>query len=212
MPPDSPFADDSDKPISEPIRHQALSARVPERVVHGVYSTGQLILDGPKEIVIDFLQNLTRPHHINARVVMTPATLNEFVTAFATNIENYTKAFGPPHPLPTPPPQTRPSIREIYDNYKLADEHLSGAYANQVLIGHSPTEFFFDFITGFFPLPAVSSRVYVPASVAPKFLTMLRACVDNYRSRFGDGPLSQPSPRNSDPDQSSHPTSEPREE
>src|ERR1039458_779258 len=55
--------------------------------------------------------------------------------------------YGPP----TPVPDRRPTIQEIYENFRLPEELLSGSYANSVLIGHSPTEFFFDFITGFYP-------------------------------------------------------------
>lgn len=192
-PSDNPFASgDADRPISEPIRHHAISARVPERVARGVYSTGQLVLDGPKEFVIDFLQGLTRPFQINARVVMTPSTMAEFVNALNTNLENYVRTFGNPPTLPVPNPQHRPTIQEIYDNYKLPDELMSGSYTNQVLIGHSPTEFFFDFITGFYPTPAISSRVYIPAAVVPRFLNTLRTVIDQYRKRFGDGPLQPP--------------------
>jgi hypothetical protein len=203
-PSDNPFASgDADKPISEPIRHHAISARVPERCARGVYSTGQLVLDGPKEFVIDFLQGLTRPFQINARVIMTPSTMSEFVNALTTNLENYTKTFGPPPSLPVPQPHQRPTIQEIYDNYKLPDEMLSGSYANQVLIGHSPTEFFFDFITGFYPTPAISSRVYIPAAVVPRFLNTIRTVVEQYRKRFGDAALQSPqSPR---PDESPPP-------
>src|SRR5206468_2803295 len=46
----------SDAPVVQPYSHQPVSARVPERVARGVYSAGQIILDSPKEFVIDFLQ------------------------------------------------------------------------------------------------------------------------------------------------------------
>jgi hypothetical protein len=56
---------------------------------------------------------------------------------------------------------------------------LSGSYANSVLIGHSPSEFFFDFITGFYPNPAVS-RAGVTCrrhTFFPRFLNTLRTCL-----------------------------------
>src|SRR5215203_6831012 len=94
-PSDNPFASgDADRPISEPIRHHAISARVPERVARGVYSTGQLILDSPKEFVVDFLQGLTRPAQVVARVVMAPTTMGEFASALRQNLDNYTRQFG----------------------------------------------------------------------------------------------------------------------
>jgi hypothetical protein len=144
---------------------------------------------------------------------MTPSTMSEFVNALNTNLENYTRTFGAPPPLPVPQPQQRPTIQEIYDNYKLPDELMSGSYANQVLIGHSVTEFFFDFITGFYPTPAISSRVYIPAAVVPRFLNTLRTVVEQYRKRFGEAALQPPQlqrpddPGNQPPQPPEHPPS-----
>jgi hypothetical protein len=192
---------DRDKPVREPLHHQPVSARVPERVGRGVYTTGQLVLDTPKEFVIDFLQGLTRPFQVAARVVVTPATMSEFAAALQTNLENYTRTFGPPPPMPVPPTDKRPTIQEIYENFKLPDELMSGSYANSVLIGHSPTEFFFDFITGFYPTPAVSARVLMPAAHVPKFLTTLRTCLEQYGQRHqARRPTKEPPQSDSNPD------------
>jgi hypothetical protein len=43
----------------------------------------------------------------------------------------------------------------------LPDEELSGSYANGVMIGHTPSEFKFDFLTNLFPTSAVSARVFL---------------------------------------------------
>lgn len=180
--PNNPFG--NDPPIREKIEHQPVAARVPEKVAKGVYSTGQLVLDSPKEFVIDFLQGMTRPHQIGARIVITPQTMAELIGALHQNVEIYSKSFGPPPPLPTPPQQPRPTIQEIYETFKLPEEQLSGNYANSVLIGHSPTEFVFDFITGFYPTPAVSARIFLAASHVPRFLGMLRTCLEQYQARY----------------------------
>jgi hypothetical protein len=97
--PNNPFYDD------KPIEQQHVSARVPERVARGVLTTGQLILDSPKEIVIDFLQGLTRPFQVGSRVVVAPQTMVEFISALQQNLDNYTKQFGPPPPQTQPPTQ-----------------------------------------------------------------------------------------------------------
>jgi len=177
-------------PEFQQFTHNPVAARVPEKVARGVYSTGQLILDSPKEFVIDFIQSLTRPHQVVGRVVVTPATMEEFAAAFAKNLENYASSFGPPPTLPTPSNERRPTIQEIYDNLKLPDDILGGTYANTVLIGHSQTEFFFDFITGFFPTSAVTSRVYIPAPQAPRFLNSVKASLQQYQTRYRKPPES----------------------
>lgn len=172
-----------DQPTSEKFSHQPVGARVPERVAKGTFCTGQVILDGPKELVVDFLQGLTRPFQVVSRVVLTPQTAAEFADALGKNVETYTKQFGPPPAVPGPQPQRRPTLAEVYENFRIADEMLSGTYANAVLIGHSPTEFFFDFITGFYPTSAVAARIFMPAPQVPRFLTALTGSLEQHRQR-----------------------------
>ena len=59
-------------PKNEPSkRPQHVSARVPERVSPGVFSTGVIVMTGGTEFVIDFVQNLGQPAQVAARVVTT---------------------------------------------------------------------------------------------------------------------------------------------
>ena len=90
-----------------------------------------------------------------------------------------------------PPKKHNP--QDIYDELKLRDEILSGAYANAVMIGHGPYEFSFDFITNFYPQSAVSARVYLACGHIPRMLDSLRQSWEQLRPRLGYPP-SPPSP------------------
>jgi hypothetical protein len=78
-----------------------------------------------------------------------------------------------------------------------------------VLIGHSPSEFLLDFITGFYPTAAVSNRIYLSAQQVPRVMDTLTAALQTYQRRFqprpaqpGQGqqtPLNPPPPGPSDP-------------
>jgi hypothetical protein len=190
---------------SQQIQHSPVSARVPERVGRGAMSTGVIVLDSPNEFVLDFLQNLSRPPQIVARVVLTPGVMHQFVNSLRENVSKYTERFGPPAPLPKPPQQQpRPSIQEIYEHFKLPDELLSGSYANSVLIGHTPSEFLFDFITGFYPTASVSSRIFLSAQQVPRVMETLTAAVQTFQRRFQPrpgGPQGPPPSQQSPPDQ-----------
>jgi hypothetical protein len=202
--PNNPFA--QGQPLGEPLPERPqghFSARVPEKVARGVYCTAQVIQDSPKEFVIDFMQGLSRPFQVGARVVITPATMGEFIAAYEKNLDTYTKNFGPPPPINIPPQDRKPTIEEIYENFKLADDMASGAYANTVLMGHSQTEFFFDFITGFYPTPSVAARVILAASQAPRFLNTLRNSFQQYHVRYVQRPPQQPTQPPPDPPESS---------
>src|SRR5688500_2089556 len=115
---------------SQQIAHSPVSARVPERVARGVLSTGVIVLDSPNEFVLDFLQNLSRPPQIVARVVLPPQVMFSFVSSLRDNLGKFTERYGAPAPLPKPPQQNRPTIQELYEHFKLPEDLLSGTYAN----------------------------------------------------------------------------------
>jgi hypothetical protein len=176
---------------SQQFSHNPVSARVPEKVARGVHATGIVVLDSPTEFIIDFLQGVTRPHQVAARLVVHPVVMSQLTAALQDNVNKYNANFGAIPQAPAPP-QRRPTIQEIYENFKLNDEMLSGTYANSVMIGHSRAEFFLDFITGFYPTAAVSSRVFVSAFQAPRILETLSISLQQYQKRHGQGPQLPP--------------------
>lgn len=186
-PPPTPPASSDDNP--------ALRARVPDHVADGCFSTGAIVMTGPSEYIVDFLQTIGRPHKIAARVVIPHPVMPQFIEALNTNLELYKSRFGEPKvpPVQQPQPgQRRPTPQEIYDDLKLPDEVLSGVYANGVMIGHGASEFGLDFLTSFFPQSAVSARVFVAAGQIPRLLESLRGAVKQLEQRGQGGPPTPP--------------------
>lgn len=169
---------------SQEVHTPQISARVPERVARGVFSTGAIVQQGANEFVLDFLLRMGAPHQICARVVLPIPVVPQFIQALRENLKQYQQRFGTPAmpPVPQPPPQN-PTVQEIYEQLKLPDDILSGVYANAVMIGHTPTEFSFDFITTFFPRAAVACRVFLSAPNAPRLLDSLVNSFDQFRAK-----------------------------
>jgi len=92
---------------------------------------------------------------------------------------------GSSSPPASQSPTRHASPQEVYDDLKLRDELLSGAYANAVMIGHGPHEFCFDFITNFYPQSAVSCRVFMAAGHVGRLLESLKASWEQLRPRLG---------------------------
>ncbi len=171
---------------TEQVRMQHVTARVPDRVSRGVFSTGVIVMTGSTEFILDFLQALGKPRQVAARVVMPHAALPQFIEALRKNLEMYTQRFGAIHqPLnpPQDPNHPRPTVQEIYDDLKLTDDILSGAYANGVMISHAMSEFGFDFLTNFFPHSAVSCRVFLSAPQVPRLLDSLQNTFSQFQQR-----------------------------
>lgn len=79
-------------------RQPAVRARVPDHVHRGVFSTGAIVMTGPNEFVIDFVQNLGRPFQVVARVILPHGVMPQFVDALGKNIDLFRQRYGP---LPT---------------------------------------------------------------------------------------------------------------
>lgn len=178
--------------FSQEFRHNPVAARVPEKVARGVMSTGVLVLDSPSEFVIDFMLSLARPFQVVARVVLTPSVMEQFVAALRDNMGKFEGRFGPIPALPKPPTDRRPTLQEIYEEFKLPDDMMSGTYANAVMVGHSPAEFFMDFITNFYPTSAVSCRVLIAAPQMPRVLDAVNTALTRYKDRMAQ--MKQPPP------------------
>lgn len=193
---------------SEEVRTQNVTARVPEHVSRGSFSTGVIVMTGATEFVLDFVQNVGPPALVAARVVMPHGVLPQFVEALRANLAMYSQRFGKPPELPRPQPgQRQPSAQEVYDDLKLPDHLLSGAYANGVMITHTPAEFKLDFLTNLFPHPAVSARVYLSAPQIPRLHESLAGAWRQFQQRTQQppghdplsGPPSPPSPETPSP-------------
>src|SRR6266496_3776293 len=141
--------------------------------------------DGPNEFVLDFVMGLVQPRQVVARVILTPVVVEQFIHAIRDNIAKYEARFGKIADIPRPPtPPRPPTIQEIYDDLKMTDDTLAGAYANAVMMAHGTSEFTFDFITRFFPTAAVAARVFLAAPQVPKLMESLSVSLNRYKQRM----------------------------
>jgi len=169
---------------SQQVQVQHVTARVPEDVSRGAFSTGVIVMTGGSEFILDFIQNIGGPPQVAQRVIMPHAALPQFADALRKNLEIFTGRFGPPPELPKPQPGAKQqTAQEIYDELKMPDDQLSGAYANGVMIGHSASEFKLDFLTNLFPHSAVSARVYLSSPQVPRLLDSLDSTFKQFQER-----------------------------
>src|SRR3982751_4318477 len=79
--PNQPQPEGNSGQFNQRIAHAPVTARVPEKVSRGVFSTGVIVIDGPFEFVLDFVMGLVQPRQVVARVVMSPVVVAQFVNA-----------------------------------------------------------------------------------------------------------------------------------
>jgi len=92
------------QPVQQ-IQHSSATARIPDEIGRGVFATAVIVLHGPNEYTIDFIQSLARPNRVAARIILPPVVANQFVLALEQALEKYHVSFGQlPHE-----PQSRQS-------------------------------------------------------------------------------------------------------
>ena len=183
--PDEQPAQQPDGVQSQQVQMQSVTARVPDAVSAGVFSTGSIVMTGPNEFVVDFIQNLGQPAQLAARVIVPHAVMPQFIGALEQNIQVFQDRHGaiPVPAAPAPPAKAPPSPQEIYEELKSTDDVMTGAYANGMMIGHSQTEFRIDFLGNMFPKPMVTCRVFMSAPQIPKLLDSLKRTMGQLRKK-----------------------------
>jgi hypothetical protein len=170
--------------FSQAVQFANISVRVPEKVARGIFSTGVLVLQGQTEFVLDFVLRMNQPYQVAARVILPLTLLPQLIDALRANLENYRKAYGAAPPaLPTPPPPAKPpSIEEIYEDLKMADDVMAGVYANSVMVVHTPAEFCLEFISNVYPKAVITARVFLSAPQMPVLLNTLTQAWQNMQA------------------------------
>ena len=80
------------------------TARMPEFIGSGVFANALMVLAGPMEVILDFVQRLSEPNRVVARVVLPPIVAKQFAATLRQNMDRYEEVFGGLPELPKPRP------------------------------------------------------------------------------------------------------------
>jgi len=86
------------------------------------------------------------------------------------------------------------AITDFYDQVKFPEDLLGGAFANAVMVRHTPEEFCFDFICNLFPRPVVAARIFMAATRIPAFIDAVSSSLQRFRHTGGNPPPTAPGP------------------
>jgi hypothetical protein len=120
-------SDPQARPQSEP---PAVRARVPASVTQGVFATGAVVMAGPSEFLIDFLQALGHPQQVVARIVVPHPVMPKLIDAIGRNLELYRRRFGelPRSPKPVGTPlAAQPAAAETLAADSAAADNIGGS-------------------------------------------------------------------------------------
>jgi hypothetical protein len=81
-------------PLWQDVEHLPMTARVPEGIRRGVFSTGIMVAQTDEYFVIDFLSTMIEPQEVVARVVVTASALSRIAAALRSNVNRYEQQHG----------------------------------------------------------------------------------------------------------------------
>jgi len=210
-------SDETPQEEPQQVRSSHIGALVPAHVARGTFSTGVAVLQGNHEFIVDFLLQMQQPQQVAARVILPPAVVGQFLQALSENVSKYEDRFGEiilpqahsesapaafkqpgiantpevqagsDTPVPSQS-QAQHSAEDLYDQLKLPEDVMSGQYANAVMIGHTASEFSFDFIATFYPRSVVVQRVFLAAPNVPRLKESLAQSFEQFRRRRDNPP------------------------
>lgn len=85
------------------VQHSPATARVPDAVGRGVFSTHAIVMQGAHEFMIDFIQSLAPPRRVVARIILPTSVVPLFIGALEDNLRKYSNVFGQPPRMQGPP-------------------------------------------------------------------------------------------------------------
>ena len=149
----------------------------------------------PPAVVGQFLhalgENITKYENRFGEIVLPQAHSESILASFEqpgiTNAPETPTSSESPAPSQSQP-HSRHSAEDLYDQLKLPDDVMSGQYANAVMIGHTASEFSFDFIATFYPRSVVVQRIFLAAPNVPRLKESLVQSFEQFRRRKGNPP------------------------
>ncbi len=155
----------------------------------------------PPTVVGQFLQaiaeNITKYEARFGRIVLPTAQTEETPAAFdqtgTTNVPGLSPEVTSESGMAVPD-GPRHLAEDLYDQLRLPEDVMSGQYANAVMIGHTASEFSFDFIATFYPRSVVVQRVFLAAPNVPRLRDSLAQSFEQFRRRTSNPPQSGSGP------------------
>ncbi len=220
-PANQPPSGDPGQSFTQEVHFSNVAARVPEKVARGVFANGAFVIQGPTEFAIDFVQRMSKPHQIVARVCLPFHLVPQVIGTLKGSLEKHRQTHGPAsspgtanpapaagsgNPSPAPvttanPGATSPAtthagpvvnVDEVYQDLKMSEEVMCGVYANALMIVHSATEFCLDFIVNLYPRAVVTARVFMNAAQVPNVLSSLSQTWQNLQAKQQQQPPPRP--------------------
>jgi len=191
-----------------------LSVKVPDPLLAGVHANHTIVRHTREEFLIDFVNRFPPGAVVTARLIVSPGHLKRMIGALAENLSRYERAHPAPASARrvtgetgTVPPSGGEGSAEVSAGSgaagegpsggeaapaqaarlptKVPDIVLAGAYANQMVVSHSPDEFLLDFMNIFPPEGVVTARVFLSPGQLRRTLSALRRNLARYEATHG---------------------------
>jgi hypothetical protein len=188
-----PRGGDPSQPFTQELQFSNLSARVPEKVARGVFATGAFVLQAQTEFAIDFVLRMNQPHQVVARVFLPISLVPRIIDTLKVNLDKYRQTHGPApaaataNPAAGAPaaanPTTTVNVDEVYQDLKMSEDVMCGAYANALLVVHNASEFCLDFIVNVYPRAVITARIFMSAPQVPILLASITQAWQNLQAK-----------------------------
>ncbi len=170
--------------MSNEDKPQQQEPRIDPLIMPGAYATGLAVIHSQEEFMLDFINGITAPPFVAARIIVTSQQLKRILGVLRENIRLYEKAFGVIPPIAANASSKNTNAGDLYAQLHLSDELLGGSYSNAMTSRYTRDIFILDFMTKFPPNTKIVARLLISTQQIRSISGAIEDNIAQYEKRY----------------------------
>jgi hypothetical protein len=158
--------------------------RIDSLIKPGAYSTGLAVIHSQEEFMLDFINGISAPPLVAARIIVTSQQLKRILGVLRENIRLYEEAFGVIPAMAANASSKNTNAGDLYAQLYVPDELLGGSYSNAMTSRYTRDIFILDFMTKFPPHVKVVSRLLISTQQIRSISGAIEDNIAQYEKRY----------------------------
>lgn len=158
--------------------------RIDPLVKPGAFATGLAVIHSQEEFMLDFINGMSAPPLVAARIVVTSQQLKRILHVLRENIRLYEEAFGAIPATASNASSKNTNAGDLYAQLHVPDELLGGSYSNAMTSRYTRDVFILDFMTKFPPVAKVVSRLLISTQQIRSISGAIEDNIAQYEKRY----------------------------
>ena len=170
--------------MSNQDRPQQPEPNIDALIKPGAYATGLAVIHSQEEFMLDFINGITTPPRVSARIIVTSRQLKRILHVLQENIRLYEKTFDAIPAKAANASSKKTNAGDLYAQLHVPEELMGGSYSNVMTSRYIRDVFILDFMTQFPPNSKVVSRLLISTAQIRSISGAIEDNIAQYEKRY----------------------------